>query len=88
MNTIRPAKLFDYPVIEAIVQDAIQHMRAHNIDQWDEIYPDREMLKTDIRQQEMYVASRHGTICQHFLYSPIQWCRCIGLDADTVGNHQ
>ncbi|WP_136796340.1 MULTISPECIES: GNAT family N-acetyltransferase [Desulfosediminicola] len=63
MNTIRPAKLFDYPVIEAIVQDAIQHMRAHNIDQWDEIYPDREILETDIRQQEMYVTSRHGTIC-------------------------
>lgn len=45
------------------MHEAILHMQAQNIDQWDEIYPDRETLETDIRQQEMYVIESDARIC-------------------------
>lgn len=81
MSTIHPAEINDLPQVEAIVHAAIHHMRALGIDQWDEIYPDRELLETDIRQKEMYVIKVGGKICGFITvndaaspeYSEVDW---------------
>src|SRR5918992_1082460 len=40
-----------------LLTDCIEHMRAHGIDQWDEIYPSRATLLADIQSRSAYVAS-------------------------------
>jgi len=37
-----------------IFQSAISRMQAQNIQQWDDIYPDRDIIETDIKSGSMY----------------------------------
>jgi len=81
MSPIRTARIPDLAEVEAIVREAITHMQARNIDQWDEIYPDRKTLETDIRQQEMHVIESGARICGFIIanndqspeYSEVNW---------------
>lgn len=45
-----------------IVQAATRHMEAKGIHQWDDIYPDRAILQTDIDSQHMHVIEVQGRI--------------------------
>ncbi|MPM63461.1 hypothetical protein SDC9_110341 [bioreactor metagenome] len=37
-------------------------MNKHNILQWDEVYPDKYTIETDIRNKELYVGKIHSEI--------------------------
>lgn len=53
--TVRLAAGEDLPRVAALFSAAVAGLRAAGIDQWDEIYPDREVLRQDIAAREMYV---------------------------------
>ncbi|WP_294354093.1 GNAT family N-acetyltransferase [uncultured Clostridium sp.] len=50
------AKKSDLDKIFEMYTDAIKEMEKNNIHQWDELYPDKEILEEDIEKQEMYLA--------------------------------
>jgi GNAT superfamily N-acetyltransferase len=47
----------DVDRVMVLVRACIDHMRQADIEQWDEIYPDRDTLLADAREQTLYVAS-------------------------------
>jgi GNAT superfamily N-acetyltransferase len=53
----RPAEPSDLDDLMALLADCIRDMRARGLDQWDEIYPVRSTLQTDLDEQSLYVAS-------------------------------
>lgn len=54
------AKKSNLDKIFEMYTDAIKEMEKNNINQWDELYPDKEILEEDIEKQEMYVSWRKG----------------------------
>jgi GNAT superfamily N-acetyltransferase len=53
-------RLADEPDVDramVLVRACIDHMRGAGIEQWDEIYPTRDTLLADAREQKLYVAS-------------------------------
>jgi ribosomal protein S18 acetylase RimI-like enzyme len=55
--TIRLAEESDVDAVMQLVARCIAGMRAAGIEQWDDIYPDRETLLADARAKTLYVAS-------------------------------
>lgn len=51
----RKGNLSDINEVYLLFQAAINSMIKTNIYQWDEIYPNKEILQTDIKQQQLYV---------------------------------
>lgn len=62
MILIRPAKSNELNTLLDIVQAATRHMESKGIHQWDDIYPDRAILREDIDKQHMHVIEVHGRI--------------------------
>jgi GNAT superfamily N-acetyltransferase len=56
MTAIRPGREDDVDAIMGVVRRVIAAMREEGIDQWDEIYPDRQVLSTDAREGALFVA--------------------------------
>lgn len=56
MVRMRPAEAKDMQTVYAIFHDAIEHMNRTGIPQWDEIYPTAELLDTDLKNEQLYVA--------------------------------
>lgn len=52
---IEPASFADVPALEGLVSRCITAMRAAGIDQWDEIYPNRDTFEHDVRTDTAYV---------------------------------
>lgn len=61
------AKIEDLPVVLSLFQDAIQYMNNHNIPQWDEYYPNEEVLREDIQNKELYIVKMEETIVSVFV---------------------
>ena len=55
MITIRPASRNELTSIQRIISDATHHMNENGIPQWDEVYPNKIILKDDIDNQQMHV---------------------------------
>lgn len=51
----RKGKEKDLDEVAALFQRAILHMTRQGIPQWDEVYPDREILRQDIEKRQLYV---------------------------------
>lgn len=51
----RMAELKDLKEIWKLVQNAVNTMIQQNILQWDEIYPNEEVLRQDIEKKQLYV---------------------------------
>lgn len=51
----RNAKLLDFENIKDMFQKAIKRMNEIGIDQWDELYPNEDVIKYDIEKKQMYV---------------------------------
>src|SRR5437773_7706431 len=51
----------------SLLQDCIDDMRAHGIDQWDDVYPSRATLLADIQSGTGYVAILFGSDLVGFL---------------------
>lgn len=64
--TIKKAVPEDLPAIVDLFQHAITHMRAHGIDQWDELYPDPETLRQDIASGSQYICLQEGSLAAAF----------------------
>ncbi len=52
----------DLDLLHDIVKDATRHMDEQGIPQWDEIYPNNEILMKDIERQELYVIETEGRL--------------------------
>ena len=53
-----------------IYSKAIEEMEKHNINQWDNLYPDKEILQEDIDKKELYICELEGEIaCAYVLNS-------------------
>jgi len=62
MSIIRSATCNDLNRVVQIVRDAIQYMSNHGINQWDNVYPDKATLKSDIRNHQMYVIETDANV--------------------------
>jgi ribosomal protein S18 acetylase RimI-like enzyme len=62
MMRIRLAHRKELEVLNSIVKDATKSMDEQGIPQWDEIYPNKEILSKDIERQEMHVIEAGGRV--------------------------
>ena len=60
--TFRSAGLADLDDVWDLVSSAIIHMIKQNIMQWDELYPTKEDLQTDIEKKQLYVGFDEGRL--------------------------
>lgn len=58
----RSAAADDYEQVITIFERAIQNMNESGIYQWDEVYPDKDILLSDIKRNQMYVLTEGDTI--------------------------
>ncbi len=54
--SMRPARPEDMPAVYAVFREAVDHMNANGIPQWDEIYPTPAILDNDREKGQLYVA--------------------------------
>lgn len=59
---IRTAHSGELEVLHGIVKAATCHMDEQGIPQWDEIYPNREVLSKDVERQELHVIEVEGRV--------------------------
>ena len=50
----------DLPAVLELFAGAVERMRSQGIDQWDELYPDRETLREDIEKRQMILLTENG----------------------------
>ena len=62
MTQIRPAHTEELDELYGLVTDATRYMDEQGIPQWDDIYPNRLILKDDIEKQQMYVLEVEGRL--------------------------
>lgn len=60
--SFRKAEMADLEEIYRLVKDAVAHMEEQNIMQWDELYPTRDDLLTDIEKDQLTVGVIEGII--------------------------
>ena len=83
---VERAELQDAESVMQIIALCIQHMRAHGIHQWDEIYPNLQVVEEDARSGSLFVIRQDGlciaTVClndaQPEQYRPLPWRCAIG----------
>ena len=63
------ANIHDLEEIYSLYQNAIITMEKDNIHQWDEIYPDKDILKEDITKNQMYIGKTDNKIAVCFVLS-------------------
>jgi len=61
-TVFRPASAHDFDAVVSLYSQAISHMCEIGIEQWDERYPDADLLRDDMERGEMYVLQRGGEI--------------------------
>ncbi|MHB1315424.1 MAG: GNAT family N-acetyltransferase [Christensenellales bacterium] len=64
---VRKADRRDLDKVTVMFQQAIRAMIANGIDQWDDLYPDREVLSDDIEQQQLYLLADRDDIFAAFV---------------------
>src|SRR6266850_7308902 len=80
---IEPAELGDAHSVMQMITLCIAHMRAHGIQQWDEVYPNLRVVEEDARSGSLFVVRRDGfcvaSVCLNDIqpeeYRPLPW-RC------------
>lgn len=63
----RKAAEADLDDVFAVVRAAIEEMDRNGIPQWDELYPDREILAEDISKHQLFVAVADGATAGIFV---------------------
>lgn len=84
--TFRKASIEDFKEITTLYHMAVKKMIENQIYQWDEIYPDDEVLLEDILQDQMYLLETDGRIAacvvmnedQDEQYGSGSWRYCDG----------
>lgn len=65
--TFQKAEITDLDEIEVLYRNVVQKMQENGIDQWDETYPDCEVLRADIEKRELYIGKNKSMICSAFV---------------------
>lgn len=65
--SFRRATESDLNDVFQVVTDAIAEMNRNNIFQWDEFYPDQELLKEDISKNQLYLGIIDGGIASIYV---------------------
>lgn len=63
------AKTEDIEKVFSIFSAAIKHMEEQEIHQWDEIYPDLQIISEDISKNQMYIGKKDGNPAVCFVLS-------------------
>jgi ribosomal protein S18 acetylase RimI-like enzyme len=76
---IRLAKTKDVPQVMAIVARCVSEMRAHGVDQWDEVYPNESVFREDVRSKSLFIAERDCTCVAAVALNDVQpeQYRCV-----------
>lgn len=53
--------------IMKVYYEAIKEMDMHNINQWDDLYPDKEIIEEDITKKQLYLGRSNGSIVCAFV---------------------
>lgn len=57
----------DLDSVFQVFTDAIAEMNRNNIPQWDELYPDRAILKEDISKNQLFIGTADGDIASVYV---------------------
>lgn len=60
MSGVRPGRMEELDTLFAIFQRTVAHMQAQGLDQWNEHYPNRELLAEDLEKGACYVLEEDG----------------------------
>lgn len=66
---IRRGALHDIPAIMEIIHDAKINLREQGSDQWQDDYPNIEVIEQDIYHKEAYIVLDEGVVCAYFCIS-------------------
>ena len=77
--TYRLAEEGDLDEICALVQAAVAEMERRGIFQWDEIYPDKQILAEDISKNQMYIGNMVQGVNRTINYK-VHECRAVPKD--------
>lgn len=69
---IEPATLADVPALERLVSRCTTAMRAVGIEQWDEIYPSRNIFERDVQAGTAYVLRMDSEIVAMYVLNDQQ----------------
>jgi len=58
----KKAKMQDLEEVHQLFQAATNEMNRIGISQWDEIYPNKEVLQSDIEKNQMWIGKKQGEI--------------------------
>jgi ribosomal protein S18 acetylase RimI-like enzyme len=83
---IRQSKKEDAVMLMAVIRAASSAMLAKDIDQWDEVYPNFDVLKKDIGNGELFVLEEDGALkgmvvlneFQDKEYADVDWRYTVG----------
>lgn len=64
---LKRATIEDFDYVEKIFKNAIELMDSNGINQWDNIYPNKEILKEDILKCEMFLGVSNNVIACAFV---------------------
>lgn len=56
--TIRKCKIDELGIVMELIKESVQDMQARGLDQWDEIYPNTEVISNDIFEGNLYVYAK------------------------------
>ncbi len=59
---IRHAEPQDIPEIMDLIRSCVRHMESQGIHQWDEIYPDKATVESDVERHELYLLEHKNHI--------------------------
>lgn len=59
----RTAELIDYPRISGLINDGKEQMNAVGIMQWDESYPNKEIILEDIEKKRLWIYGNNYEAC-------------------------
>ena len=59
--SFRLARTTDVDPVLRLLQDCVTAMREAGIDQWDDVYPNRATIVSDVNEQTLYLAFLGGT---------------------------
>ncbi len=81
LENFRRARATDFGAVCRLFDDAVAALHRQGIDQWDDVYPSRRLLRSDIRKRHMYLLTMDGEIVSavvinkalHPLYDMATW---------------
>lgn len=65
--SFRKATSADFDAVLTVYKDGVRSMLESGINQWDDTYPNAEIINNDISKEELYVCLCDGVICAAYV---------------------